>query len=69
MASLTLKTALYERDITITEIALRAGTSTRNACNALIRWEGRTGTPRGKVRKVLKAVEAATGKPVYTEAC
>lgn len=69
MASIELKTALYERDITITDIAARAGTTPRNACNALIRWEGKTGTPRGRVRKVLKAVEAAIGKAVYTEAC
>jgi len=68
MASASLKKALYERDTTITEIAERAGTTPRNACNALIRWEGKTGTPRGKVRRVLKTIEDVTGLPVYTEA-
>lgn len=69
MASLPLKKALYERDITISVIAERADTSPRNACDAIERWEGKTGTPRGKARKVLKAIEAVTGYSIYTEAC
>ncbi|GAL29687.1 hypothetical protein JCM19239_6035 [Vibrio variabilis] len=68
MASNSLKSALYEKGLTITEIARRSNTSPRLASEAIKRWEGKTGTPYGATRKVLKLTERLIGKPIYTEA-
>lgn len=69
MASSKLKMSLYEKEITISDIAREAGVSPRNAGMAIHRWEGKTGNPRGKTREVLKIIEREIGHPIYREAC
>ena len=54
MISNTLKTALYDKGFTITDVAAEAETTPRVASSALGRWEGKMGTPYGATRRVLK---------------
>lgn len=68
MASPTLKMKLYDREITISDIAREAGVDPRNAGMAISRWEGKKGNPRGKTREILKIVEREIGSPIYQEA-
>ena len=67
MASSKLKRSLYEKEITISDVAREVGMSPRNAGIAIQRWEGKTGNPRGKTRAILKAIEHKLGHPIYTE--
>lgn len=69
MASSKLKKSLYEKQITISDIAREAGVPPRNAGQAIRRWEGKTGNPRGKTREILEIVERKIGHPIYQEAC
>ncbi len=68
MASFALKKLLYEKDRTISDVAREAGVDPRSAGIAISRWEGKTGNPRGKTRKILSIVEREIGTPIYKEA-
>lgn len=68
MASNKLRAALYEQEITFADIARNVGTSDRLVAQAVSRWEGQTGNPRGKTRQILKEIENATGFSIYQEA-
>lgn len=68
MSMPSVKEQLYERGLTISDIAREAGVTPRAAIKAVERWQGKTGNPRGKTRIVLKHIEQITGKPVYREA-
>lgn len=67
MASSKLKMSLYEKGVTISDIAKKAEVSPRSAGTAINRWEGKVGNPRGKTRKVLKIVEQEIGCSIYQE--
>ena len=68
MVAPDIKRMLYEKDLTISDIARDLSMSPRAASLAIERWYGRTGNPRGKTREVLKMVERHIGQPIYTEA-
>ena len=68
MVAPNIKRMLYEKDLTISDIARTIGISPRAASLAIERWYGRTGNPRGKTREVLKMVEQHIGQPLYVEA-
>lgn len=64
----SVKEQLYERGLTISDIARANGVEPRVARAAVARWQGKTGNPRGKTRIILKYIEKVTGNPVYKEA-
>ena len=63
----SVKACLYELGITFTDIASEVGVAPRTVTYALAKWEGKAGNPKGKTRKVLKAIEERIGRSIYLE--
>lgn len=64
---LSVKASLYEAGITYSDIAEEVGVAPRTVTYAVKKWEGGHGNPKGKTRKVLKAIERHIGRSVYEE--
>ncbi|WGV98835.1 hypothetical protein QF117_10595 [Vibrio sp. YMD68] len=70
-SSRTFKTTLskiYDAELTLKDVADEVDMSATQAYNAINKWFGRTGNPRGKTRKLFKRIEEITGDRIYTEA-
>ena len=65
--SLSVKASLYEIGITYSDIAQEVGVAPRTVTYAVKKWEGVRGNPKGRTRKVLKAIERHIGRAVYEE--
>lgn len=63
----SVKACLYDLGITYTDIATEVGVAPRTVTYALTKWEGKEGNPKGKTRKVLKAIEERIGRSIYSE--
>ena len=61
------KACLYDLGITYTDIAIELGVAPRTVTYAVTKWEGKVGNPKGKTRKVLKAIEERIGRSIYQE--
>lgn len=67
----TFKTTLskiYDADMSVKDVASDVDMTATQAYNAIKKWFGKTGNPRGKTRKLLKRIEEITGDCIYNEA-
>ncbi len=60
-----IRAELLMKDYTFSLFAQEHGYGVTNVLNAVYRWAGRKGNPRGQTKSILLDLEKFIGKPIY----